>query len=99
MNRICTGKVIDSFKRLDWAKMDCERMNEGCGCINHYPSDSVFTVNKGRGVIKVTGAHAFVRSTDTTEGIRSNNLIFTYQSNKRFICSKHSAVLIIFSPI
>ena len=79
MNKRCKGGSIQHFKTLQSAKDACEETS-GCGCINHYPSDFVFTANKGRDVMTVKGAYAFVRST-TPEGIHSNILIFTYKSN------------------
>ena len=77
-NKRCKGGKIHHYRTLQSAKRACAD-SSGCGCINHYPSDFVFTTNKGRDVKTVKGAYAFVRST-TPEGIHSNILIFTYKS-------------------
>ena len=79
MNKRCKGGKIHHYRTLQSAKRACAD-SSGCGCINYYASDEVFTINKAMDVKTVTGAIAYQRST-ATSGIHCNILIFTYKSN------------------
>ena len=90
MNKRCKGGRIEHHKTLQTAKERCAR-SPGCGCINYYPSDEVFTTNKAMDVKTVTGAVAYQRST-ATSGIHCNILIFTYKSNKGFFWLRNESL-------
>ena len=79
MNKRCKGGRIEYHKTLQTAKERCAR-SPGCGCINYYSSDEVFTTNKARDVKTLGGDYAYQRST-AISGIHCNILIFTCKSN------------------